>query len=190
MPIARDVLRRFLETVVVVLMVAMATLVISAVVARKLHWALTWYDEVASVMLAWLTYYGAALAALRGAHIGCPEIVALMPQRWRVAAAVFAEVCVIAFFALLAWVGFEVLWVLQGDNLVSLPWVPLMLTQSVIPLGAILFVLAELLHLPEALAAARRGHSAAHELETHGPVTVPADEPETLVQPRQAGGVR
>jgi TRAP-type C4-dicarboxylate transport system permease small subunit len=59
-----------------------------------------------------------------------------------------AEVCVIGFFAVLAWTGWRVLQVLQGDRLVSLPQVPVQLTQSVIPIGAALFILCELLSLP------------------------------------------
>ena len=32
-------------------------------VYRKAGASLTWYDEIASILLAWVTYYGAALAA-------------------------------------------------------------------------------------------------------------------------------
>jgi hypothetical protein len=37
--------------------------------------------------------------------------------------------------------------VLAGSYLVSLSWVPLSLTQSVIPIGAVVFILAELVSL-------------------------------------------
>ena len=39
-------------------------IVVVAVVYRKIGHSLVWYDEGASIVLAWLTYYGAALAAL------------------------------------------------------------------------------------------------------------------------------
>ena len=42
--------------------------VVLGVVFRWDGEALSWYDEVASVQLAWLTYYGASLAALKRAH--------------------------------------------------------------------------------------------------------------------------
>jgi TRAP-type C4-dicarboxylate transport system permease small subunit len=144
---------RLLEWVVIVLMVALALLVAVAVVYRKTGASLVWYDEVASVLLAWITFYGAALAALRGAHIGVPALVDAMPMRLRIAATLFAEACVIGFFALLAWVGWSVLGVLATDHLVSLPGVSVMYTQSVVPIGAALFVIAELLRLPEVLRA-------------------------------------
>jgi TRAP-type C4-dicarboxylate transport system permease small subunit len=39
--------------------------------------------------------------------------------------------------------------ILAGDRITSLPWVPIAFTQSVIPIGALLIALAELLTLPE-----------------------------------------
>ena len=59
--------------------------------------------------------------------------------------------CAVALFVLLAWVGMTVLEVLEGDTLVSLPWVPVQFTQSVIPIGAALFILGQLVSLPEQL---------------------------------------
>jgi TRAP-type C4-dicarboxylate transport system permease small subunit len=80
----------------------------------------------------------------------------------------FGEACVIGFFALLAWTGWQLLQVLQGLHLVSLPWVPVQLTQSVIPIGAALFIVAQLLSLPEVLRRAR--HAAPSPAHTPGPV--------------------
>jgi hypothetical protein len=47
-----------------------------------------------------------------------------------------------------------VLEVLATDHLVSLPEVSVMYTQSVIPIGSVLFVIAEVLRLPDVLRAA------------------------------------
>jgi TRAP-type C4-dicarboxylate transport system permease small subunit len=69
---------------------------------------------------------------------------------------VLAEACVLAFFVLLAWVGYTVLEVLVYDTLVSLPDVSVAYAQSVIPISALLFVLAELLVLPQVLREARQ----------------------------------
>ena len=60
---ARTGLRKLLEGLVLFLMVSLALVVIVGVVFRKSGASLVWYDEVASILLAWLTYYGAALAA-------------------------------------------------------------------------------------------------------------------------------
>lgn len=141
-------LGRLLEATVIFLMVALTTVVVVAVVYRKLGASLTWYDEVASIMLAWLTYYGAALAALRRSHIGFDGLVLALPMRLRMGFVVLSEVVVIAFFATLAWTGWQVLIVLEGMSLVSLTDVSVQFTQSVIPIGGALFILCELLSLP------------------------------------------
>jgi TRAP-type C4-dicarboxylate transport system permease small subunit len=146
---------RLLEWIVVVLVVGLTVLVMAGCIFRYAGRPLVWYDELASIGLVWLTYYGSALAALKGSHIGVPELVNMMPPRWRVPVTIFAEICVVLFFAVLAWTGFEVLAVLGGDRMISLPSVPLRVTQSAVPIGAVLVIAAELLRLPRRLADAR-----------------------------------
>lgn len=145
----RTIIERVLECWLVFLIVAMTTIVVLATIWRKAGASFVWYDEVGSIVLAWITYYGAALAALKRGHIGFDGIVLAMPYRLRIAAAIVGEIVVFAFFAILAWTGWEVLQVLQGMNLISLPSVPVQLTQSVIPIGAVLFIICEALSLPE-----------------------------------------
>jgi TRAP-type C4-dicarboxylate transport system permease small subunit len=143
----------------VLLIAALFLLVVFAVVYRELGASLTWYDEVATVLLAWLTYYGSALAALRRGHLGSPEILRLAPPRLRLPLFILAEALVIAFFLVLGWAGLEVVILLQGDTLISLPWVPVQLTQSVIPVGAVLFIVAQLLSVPDEWTYLRHGRA-------------------------------
>jgi TRAP-type C4-dicarboxylate transport system permease small subunit len=158
----RTAVERLLEFVVIVLMVFLAFEVLLGVAFRKFGESLVWYDEIASVTLAWVTYYGAALAALKGAHIGVPELVHLLPRGARVALVYVSEAVVLVFLALLTYAGWMVLDVLDTDSLVSLPDVPVSYTQSVIPIGGALFLLAELLHIPTALAEARASQASPH----------------------------
>ena len=140
---------RLLEWVVSALMVGLAVEVTAGVVFRAAGHSLTWYDEVASVLLAWLTFYGAALASVKRAHIGCPELVDKLPWQARRLVNIVAQLLVIAFFLLLAAVGAWVLPVLATDNLVSLPAIPISVVQSVIPIAALLIVVAEITHLAD-----------------------------------------
>jgi TRAP-type C4-dicarboxylate transport system permease small subunit len=149
-----------MEWIVIALMLILFVEVTLGVVFRMLGRPLVWYDEVASVLLAWLTYYGASLAALKRAHIGFPGLVSSLSPGVRVPVVLLAEALTIGFFALLAWVGWSVLGVLATDYLVSLPDVSNQYVQSVIPIGAALFVVAELLLLPETLRDARAGRAA------------------------------
>jgi len=144
---------RLLERLVVVLMVMLAVEVTLGVVFRFAGSSLAWYDEVASVLLAWLTFYGAALASVKRAHIGCPEVVENMPWPVRRALGIVGQILVIAFFALLGAVGAWILPVLSTDNLVSLPEVSMSVVQSVIPISAALIIVAELTYLVELIAA-------------------------------------
>lgn len=129
-------------------MIALTAVVIFAVLARLTGNSLSWYDEIAAIQLAWLTYYGGAYAALHRRHIGFDSVLLSIPMPFRGWAVILAEAVVIGFFVLLAYTGFEVLVVLEGEYLVSLTWIPIQLTQSVIPIGATLFVVCEVLSFP------------------------------------------
>lgn len=156
---------RFLEVIAAALMAGLSVILVMGFVYRFLGMSLVWYDEVASIGLAWLTYYGSALAAHRGAHIGFPGIVNALPPSLRLAATILSETITIGFFVLLAYFGTEVMVILQGSTLVSLPNVSQVLTQSVIPIASVLFIIAELLRLPEVLEAARGKGFEDHELK-------------------------
>jgi TRAP-type transport system small permease protein len=146
---------KLLEWIVIVLMVALAVEVTVGVVYRTLGASLVWYDEVAALLLAWLTFYGSALAAVNRSHIGCPELVAMAPPTVRYFLRLLAEVMVIGFFALVAWASYEIMDVLAADRLVSLPDVPVNWVQSALPIGAVLIIIAEIITLPAVLARAR-----------------------------------
>jgi TRAP-type C4-dicarboxylate transport system permease small subunit len=140
-----------LEWLVIALMAVLFFEVTLGVVFRTFGESLVWYDEVASILLAWLTFYGSALASVKRAHNGCPEVMALMPAGPKLAFRVVAEVLTIAFFLLMGWTGYQVLGVLEGDTLVSLPDIPVSWVQSVVPISSVLIVAAELLTLPGVL---------------------------------------
>ena len=147
---------RFLEWICIVLMIALAAEVVAGVVFRYSGQSLVWYDEVATILLAWVTFYGSALAVLKHAHMGVPEIVRMLPPGLRVAVTVLAQLCTLAFFVLLAWVGYAILEILASDRLVSLPEVSEAYAISVIPISAVLFVVGQLLVFPEVLREARQ----------------------------------
>ena len=133
-------------------MVVLAVEVTLGVVFRAIGHSLIWYDEVASVLLAWLTFYGvgARLGQAR-AHRLSGTASTQRRRRARRALNIVAQVLVIAFFALLGWVGASILPILASDTLVSVPWIPMSVVQSVIPISCALIVVAEVLHLVDLL---------------------------------------
>ncbi len=153
-------------------MVGLTVVVLVAVGFRMAQNSLSWYDEVASIMLAWITYYGGALAALKRGHIGFDGLVLAVRPAWRLVFVAISELCVFGFFAVLTWTGWVVLQVLEGDTLVSLPEISVQFTQSVIPIGGTLFILAEALSLPGYWRRVKAG-----EIGEHAELTANGEEP-------------
>lgn len=161
---AARILHRLLEVVTIGLLITLAGVVISAVIARYVfNSSFRWYDEVASVMLAWITYYGAALAALQRRHLGFSGFLLSLDIRRRAVLFVIAESVVYAVFITMAWASWHVLGVMAGDSLVSLEWVPLQFTQSVVPIGCVLFVIAQFVSTPDAWMRMKAGRDAEAE---------------------------
>jgi TRAP-type C4-dicarboxylate transport system permease small subunit len=156
---------RLLEVIAAALIVAVTGIVTLGFTYRWAGHSLVWYDEVAAISLAWLTYFASALAAMRGAHLGFPGLVNSFPPGLRVAATLFSSGVTIFFFVLMAWVGTQLLPVIAGITLVSLPEVSQALVMSAIPIASVMFVIAELLRLPKLLAEARRGPLIDHEIK-------------------------
>ncbi len=161
---AAFILHRILEFVTIGLLVTLAGVVVSAVVSRYVfNSSFRWYDEVASVMLAWITYYGAALAALQRRHLGFSGFLLSLEIRHRAVLFVIAEAVVYAVFVSMAWASWHVLGVMAGDSLVSLEWVSLQFTQSVVPIGCVLFVIAQIVSTPDAWSRMKAGRDAEAE---------------------------
>lgn len=175
------VLLRAIETVSLALLVALTVAVVYSTTMRYLGASPSWYDEVASVMLAWLTYFGATYAVFLRQHMGFAGLVAALPSRLAVAVAVLAEVLVLGYFAIVAWFGNAVLTVAKWDSLLSLPWLTLDIVQSVIPVTAVLMIVGTLLTLPRTLREAASGIDREHAEIEHAIATFES-EAETLAR--------
>tara|TARA_B100000678_G_scaffold105967_1_gene88876 strand:- start:329 stop:889 length:561 start_codon:yes stop_codon:yes gene_type:complete len=151
------VLLRIVEAICLVLLVALAASVVYSTTMRYLGSSPTWYDEMASVMLAWLTYFGATYAVFMRQHMSFSGLVTALPKWPAVALALFSEILVIAYFAVVAWYGNAVLAVAKWDALLSLPSVSLDIVQSIIPVSSVLMIIGTLLTLPRALRYAAEG---------------------------------
>jgi TRAP-type C4-dicarboxylate transport system permease small subunit len=147
---------RALGAFVFFLMIATTVIVLLGIFYRYvLNDSLTWYDEVSEFMLVWLTYYGAAYAALKRQHIGFGTFVRMLPPRARLRVLMAVEVLVLGFWVLMVWIGFVVFQFLEYETMVSLDYINMRVPYSAMPFGAALYVLSELLNLPRILAEAR-----------------------------------
>ncbi|NDR58728.1 TRAP transporter small permease [Aliiruegeria sabulilitoris] len=160
--IFQKALLRFVETISLALLVILALSVLYSTAMRYLGASPTWYDEVASVLLAWLTYFGATYAMLMRQHMGFAGLVTALPGRLSIAIALFGELLVIVYFAITGWYGYLVLEVAAYDALLSLPWLSLDYIQAVIPITAVLMIISSLLTMPQAIRDAAEGVDPEH----------------------------
>ena len=155
--ICEKALLRLIESIGLALLVALACSVIYSTTMRYLGQSPSWYDEIASVLLAWLTFFGASYAVFLRQHMGFAGLVTALPAHLAVLVAGVAEILVLAYFGTVAWFGYHVLPVAAFDALLSLPWLTLDIVQSVIPITAVLMIIGTLLTLPKTLRDAASG---------------------------------
>ena len=86
---------------------------------------------------------------MKGSHIGVPSILRAFPLALRKIFFVLSKIVIYGFLILLAYYGFLVLTLIKGETLVSLEWVPQTFVQSVIPIGSVLFIIAETIRIPK-----------------------------------------
>jgi TRAP-type C4-dicarboxylate transport system permease small subunit len=134
----------------VLLLVLMVVVVSLGVFFRYfLNAALVWYDEFASYLLVWLTFYGAVVASYRRRHIGFELVVEKLRPKIRRIVESISECFVVLFQFVLFYYG----WVLtakMGDEIaVSLTWVKMSWIVSVLPITGGLMLIVSLLRLAQ-----------------------------------------
>jgi TRAP-type C4-dicarboxylate transport system permease small subunit len=144
------VLEKILISIAVTILAVLAVIIITSVFTRYFGASLYWADEVASNLLAWLTFYGSAYCALKRSHMGFGGLVASMSLVYRKLLFILSEVIVIVFFVTMAWAGYYLLDIYGDETLTSLTWIPLKFTQSALPIGGALFVAAQICSMPKA----------------------------------------
>lgn len=145
-----NILEKVLIAISMTILLALSTIIIVAVFSRFSGASLYWYDEVSAILLAWLTFYGSALCALKRSHMGFGGLVAKLSLQLRKVVFLFSEVIVITFFAVVAWASYYILEIFGEETLTSLEFVTLSFAQSALPIGAVLFIVAQLCSLPNA----------------------------------------
>jgi TRAP-type C4-dicarboxylate transport system permease small subunit len=127
------------------LLVLMVMLVFLGVFFRYVLGAsLAWYDEFASYLLVWLTFYGAVSASYRERHIGFDLLVNRFPSTPGKVARVIAELFVLGFQVVLFYYGWVLTQKMGNETAVSLPWIKMAWVYSVLPIAGGLMLLISL----------------------------------------------
>ena len=144
-------LRRFihlLEWWAVLLLILMVAVVSLGVFFRYiLNASLVWYDEFASYLLVWLTFYGAVVASYRGRHIGFEAVVDRLRPRTRRIVDLIGECFVLGFQIVLFYYGWLLTRKMGDETAVSLVWVKMSWVYSVLPITGGLMLLISLIRL-------------------------------------------
>jgi TRAP-type C4-dicarboxylate transport system permease small subunit len=131
-------------------MISLSITVLLGVCFRWAGHSLVWYDEIAGIQLAWITYFGSAYASLKGLHIGMPTLIKVFPKDIRKILFILSKIIIFLFFLVLTYYGTKVIIILRGDTLVTLDWIPQSFVQSVIPVSSLLIIISEFLFYKEA----------------------------------------
>src|SRR5512145_2973282 len=128
----------------VLLLVALTVVVCLGVFFRYvLNDSLVWYDEFASYLLVWLTFYGAVVAHYHQRHIGFDLLVEKLAPLARRVVDVVAETAVLGFQFVLFYYGWILTERMGDETAISLPWVKVTWINSVLPItGGLLLLIS------------------------------------------------
>jgi TRAP-type transport system small permease protein len=151
MNLVERIFQRFIDLVerwTVLLLVLMVLVVSLGIFFRYvMNASLSWYDEFASYLLVWLTFYGAVVASYRRRHIGFEIVVdRLLPNTKRIVE-LAAESCVLGFQIVLFYYGWLLLQKMGDETSVSLVWVKMAWVYSVLPITGALMLAISILRL-------------------------------------------
>jgi TRAP-type C4-dicarboxylate transport system permease small subunit len=112
--------------------------------------SLAWYDEFASYLLVWLTFYGSVTASYHNRHIQFNTVLERLMPNARRKLEMIAELFVLGFQFVLLYYGWLLMRKMGDETAVSLPWVKMGWVYSVLPItGGLMLLISvnRLLHL-------------------------------------------
>ena len=139
-----DRLVAIIEWWAVFLLAALAAVVCLGVLFRyAFNSSLVWYDEFASYMLVWLTFYGCVVVDYKRRHIGFDLLVNKLDRGARRAVDVVGELATLGFQFVLFYYGWILTERMGDETATSLPWVKVTWINSVLPItGALMLVIS------------------------------------------------
>ena len=146
----RSLLDRVVGGVLALILGAMTVLVFASVVLRYvLNSPVTWSEELASLLFAWITFVGAFVGFRSRSHIAIDTLVVFLPRTARRAIGRMADVVVLCVLGLFVWQGVRLCvttWGLEFPAMeISRGYLYLSL-----PLGASLMIVAVVEHWRDA----------------------------------------
>lgn len=104
----------------ILIVIMVATVVLQVYYRYVLHNSLSWSEELARSIFAWVTFVGADLALRKGAHIGIDIIEKILNINQRKLLNYFQNIVIALFSVVMITKGLEVVSITMGQNLPAL----------------------------------------------------------------------
>jgi TRAP-type C4-dicarboxylate transport system permease small subunit len=142
----------------VLLLILLTAIVCLGVFFRyALNSSLVWYDEFASYLLVWLTFYGVVVVDYQQRNIGFELLVDKLAPGVRRVVDVIAELATLGFQFVLCYYGWLLTESMGDESAISLPWFKVTWINSVLPITGGLMLLVSLARLVDNLSGRQKG---------------------------------
>ena len=122
------------------LLIAVFGVIIFQVFTRYvLDMPLSWSEEVARLLVVWLTFVGAGFVASRNAHIAVDIVAVYLPRRIATASQIFAMLVVVAASAYMVWAAISLM-VLTGPLQMTATSLPMPLLYGAVFVGYLMIL--------------------------------------------------
>ncbi len=119
--------------------IAMAGIVAVQVLFRYgFNHSLFWSEELARVLLVWLTFFGATVAYYHGAHPGVDGLVKRLPFSGKRIASILSHIASLALFSIMVWYGTSFAYFVRLQITPALGW-PKWVIMAAVPAAGVVF---------------------------------------------------
>jgi TRAP-type C4-dicarboxylate transport system permease small subunit len=139
---------KLLSTFCMITIAGLTIIVFIQVATRFLNISVPWTEELARLLLIWLTFIGSSLAFQQKMHLSVNYFVNLATKNLRTMIGLLIQGLMIIFFSILVVYGFKLTMGSMGSTSSTLQW-PMGLFYSVIPLSSIIsiyFIVINMFH--------------------------------------------
>ncbi len=150
-------LNRWVQALISFMGIVMVVIVAVQVFSRyALNYSLFWSEELARMLLVWLTFFGATVAYYYGAHPGVDVLYQRLSSEWRKAAACVTHGAGLALFTVMIWSGIEFSWFVRMQITPALN-LPKWIIMAVVPVSGVIFIIHGLAFLTQELRGLKAG---------------------------------
>jgi TRAP-type C4-dicarboxylate transport system permease small subunit len=144
MEIIDKVLYRYFARVVDIFAIYLLSILVIVVFVNvcsryALNLSLAWSEELAKILLVWVTFIGAAAASRRGRHLKIEDVLKRMEEQRQRKMYIYINVIVSLFLVFMIWKGFSFS-IAMKDTVTDALRISNMILYAALPVGAILML--------------------------------------------------